>query len=199
MAVPESPRWYTRPGRFLERFSQRKSGPVVLGVCAVSDSSVFPLPINVILAGMVLVHPRRWALFALCATAGSVGGALLGYTLGATLWHELSSYFFAHVVSPESFAEAQAKIRENEFLAVFLGGLSPLPFLTFTLAAGVFGLDLPIFFAGAIAARGLRYFGLAFLFQRFGEPLKRALERRPFVVLAVGVAVTAVTILLFWR
>src|SRR5687767_4765880 len=103
MSEPGEARWYHRPRLFLERFSQRKSGPAVLGACAVGESSVFPLPVNWILAGLVLAHPKRWALFALSATLGSLLGAALGYLLGAFLWRELSGYFFEYAIDPASF------------------------------------------------------------------------------------------------
>jgi membrane protein YqaA with SNARE-associated domain len=88
-------------------------------------------------------------------------------------------WFFAYVpgVGPESFARVQALYDRYDFWAVFLAGLTPIPYKVFTLAAGVFSINFPVFVLASVLSRGLRFFLLAGLIYRFGAPIKAFIDR----------------------
>ena len=61
--------------------------------------------------------------------------------------------------------------------AVLIAGFSPIPFKVFTIAAGFFDVNFPIFVLASIVGRGGRFFLVAALLRRFGEPMKDLIDR----------------------
>lgn len=66
---------------------------------------------------------------------------------------------------------------QYDFWAVFLAGLTPIPYKVFTLSAGVFSVNFFIFVLASALSRGLRFFLLAALIYRFGPPIARFIDR----------------------
>ena len=61
---------------------------------------------------------------------------------------------------------------------VFGAGLTPFPYKVVTIASGAVRLDLAVFVAASVLARGLRFFLVAGLLWRFGPAIRDAVERR---------------------
>ena len=80
-------------------------------------------------------------------------------------------------VSPESFAQIQGLYDQYDFWAVFLAGLTPIPYKVFTLSAGVFDINFGVFVVASALSRGLRFFAVAALIYRFGPPIARFIDR----------------------
>jgi membrane protein YqaA with SNARE-associated domain len=122
---------------------------------------------------------RRSLRFAAIATAASVAGGIAGYLIGAGAWHVLGDFFFAYVpgVTPEAFQGIQDLYVRYDFWAVFIAGLTPIPYKVFTLSAGVFSINFPVFVLASVLSRGLRFFVIAGLFFRFGAPISRFIDR----------------------
>jgi membrane protein DedA with SNARE-associated domain len=64
-----------------------------------------------------------------------------------------------------------------DFWAVFLAGLTPIPYKVFTIAAGVFSINFGVLVLASVLSRGLRFFALAALIYRFGPPIARFIDR----------------------
>ena len=62
-------------------------------------------------------------------------------------------------------------------LAIFLAGLTPIPYKVFTLSAGVFAINFPVFLVASVFSRGLRFFVLAGLIFKFGKPIESFIDR----------------------
>ena len=91
-----------RPGGPVKRLyhwtmtlAEKPYAPWALGLIAFAESSFFPVPPDVILIPMSLARPKRAWLYALICTLGSVGGALLGYAIGALLFDTLGKWLIA--------------------------------------------------------------------------------------------------------
>ncbi len=154
-------------------------GLPALGVLALVESSVFPLPPDPLLIALCLGATYRSLRFAAVATVASVLGGILGYGLGAVVWGSVSGFFFDFVpgVTPEAFAEVQGYYERWDFWAVFVAGLTPIPYKVFTISAGVFAINFPIFVLASVLSRGLRFFLLAGLVYRYGEPIGAFIDR----------------------
>ena len=154
-------------------------GEPALFVLAFAESSFFPLPPDPLLLALCLGAPKRALRFAAICTLGSVLGGLLGYAIGALAWQTTQEWFYAYVpgVSPEAFETVRAFYDQHGFAAVFLAGLTPIPYKVFTLASGVFGIGLGIFVPASILSRGFRFFVLAGLVYRFGPPIESFIDR----------------------
>lgn len=154
-------------------------GGPALAILCFAESSFFPLPPDPLLIALCLGALRRSFRFAMVATVASVAGGVLGYWLGAGAWHVLSSYFFTYVpgVTPEAFSAVQGLYDKYDFWAIFLAGLTPIPYKVFTLSAGVFSINIGVFIVASVISRSLRFFLVAGLIYKFGAPISRFIDR----------------------
>jgi membrane protein YqaA with SNARE-associated domain len=154
-------------------------GVPALFLISFAESSFFPLPPDPLLLALCLGASKRSLHFAAVCTVASVLGGVAGYAIGAGAWHLTQDWFFTYVpgVSPEAFAGVQAFYDRHGFAAVFLAGLTPIPYKVFTLASGVFGISMAIFVPASILSRGFRFFLIAGLVWKFGPPIERFIDR----------------------
>lgn len=175
-------------------WADRPRGEAALGGLAFAESSFFPVPPDVLLIALGVGRPERAWRFALVCTMGSVLGAVLGWGIGRAAWAALGDVFFSWVpgFSPAAFARVQHLYDAWGFLAVMIAGFTPIPYKVFTIASGVFGMNLPLFLLASMLSRGARFFLVASLIVRFGAQARLVLERNfnlasvVFVVLLVG-------------
>lgn len=149
------------------------------------ESSVFPIPPDALLVPMVLAKRTAWFQMALICTIASVLGGMLGYGIGYFAWETVGQPILAFYGKTEAFHSFQDKFNAFGWWWVFGAGLTPFPYKVITLTAGVTALNLPIFIAASIVSRGIRFFLVAFLIYRFGEPVKAFVEKRLALVTTV--------------
>lgn len=169
------------------RYAQR-----YLAAMSFAESSFFPIPVDVMLAPMVLAKRDEWLRLATIATVFSVLGGLGGYAIGYGLfdsvepWLRESHYWGAYQTSRGWFDEYGV-------LIVIVAGFSPIPYKVFTIAAGVAVLNLPGFLIASLIGRAGRFFLVAGLVraggQRFEDGLAKNVER-------IGWAVVVITVIL---
>ena len=154
-------------------------GVPALVLLAFAEASVFPIPLDPLLIALCLGAPGRSFRIAGWATLASVAGGIGGYAIGAGAWSALGDFFFASVpgVTPEAFAAVQGLYDRWDFRAVFLAGLTPIPYKIFALSAGVFAINFPVFVMASVLSRALRFCLLAGLIWRFGTPVTRFIDR----------------------
>lgn len=167
----------------------RKNAAWALSFVSFIESSVFPIPPDVLLIPMVLSNRAKAWWYAFLCTIASVLGALLGYAIGALLFDAvaqpiLSFYGYAH-----KFEEFAGRYNEWGVWVVLIAGLTPFPFKVITIASGATGLGLPVFIIASIVARGIRFFAVAGLIYVFGPPVRAFVEKRLGLVFAVSLAV----------
>ncbi|MDP7545697.1 MAG: YqaA family protein [Alphaproteobacteria bacterium] len=163
-----------------------------LGAVSFVESSVFPIPPDVILIPMVLAQRQRALLIAAICTIASVLGGLLGYAIGFYLFEAVGQPILVFYGYGEKFASFQSRYNEWGVWIVLIAGLTPFPYKVITIASGVAGLSLPVFVIASIVARGLRFAIVAALLWRFGAPIRNFIERylgllfALFMVLLIG-------------
>ena len=160
-------------------WADRPGGPAALGILSFAESSFFPIPPDPLLLALALGAPRRALLFGAICTAASVLGGIAGYAIGYYVWEAVGNFFFEHVpgVTPDAFAMVQGMYRRWDFWAVFLAGVTPLPYQVFPLSAGVFQISFPVFIIASITSRGLRFFILSGLVYFFGPTIQSFIDR----------------------
>jgi membrane protein YqaA with SNARE-associated domain len=168
----------------------KPGGTAALAGITFAESSFFPIPPDPLLLALALGKPKRALWFAAVATLASVAGGIFGYWLGMFLWSSLESFFFTYVpgVSANSFTRVQDLYNAYDFWAVFMAGLTPLPYKVFTLASGVFKISFPIFVIASVVSRGTRFFMLAGLVYYFGPRIKGFIDHH-FNKIAWGFAI----------
>ena len=160
-------------------WADTRYGIPALGALSFAEASFFPIPPDPLLMALCLGAPRRSFRIAAWGTLASVIGGAVGYLLGSGAWSLLGNFFFDWVpgVTPEAFGTVQELYDRWDFWAIFLAGLTPIPYKVFTLSAGVFAIEFPIFVLASILSRGLRFFLVAGLIWKFGPPVSRFIDR----------------------
>ena len=144
-----------------------------LFLLAFSEASFNPIPIETMLIPLALKFPDKALIFSLIVTVGSVLGALLGYAIGYVGKVAILDRFF----SKSKVAKVHRLFEKHGFLAVFVGGFTPLPFKLFTIAAGAFYIDIKKFILAAVLSRGLRFLIEGLLIMYFGQKVLAFLDK----------------------
>jgi membrane protein YqaA with SNARE-associated domain len=165
--------------------------PYALALVAFAESSVFPIPPDVLLAPMTLAQPRRAWTFALICTVASVLGGMLGYAIGALLYDTLGQWLIHLYGYGGRVDSLKAAYAHWGALIILLKGLTPIPFKLVTIVSGLLGYNFALFVALSILTRGLRFFIVAGALNLFGDTLRVALERHfaAFILLSAAVVV----------
>jgi membrane protein YqaA with SNARE-associated domain len=164
----------------------------ILALVAFVESSVFPIPPDVLMIPMILANPRRAWLIALVATVSSVLGGMLGYAIGAFFYDSVGAPILESLGKAESMAEFNARFNGVGFWAVLIAGVTPFPYKVITIMSGWTGMPILTFMITSITARALRFFVVAGLLRAFGAPIRDFIEKRlglvftAFVVLLIG-------------
>jgi len=148
----------------------------VLAAISFIESSVFPIPPDVLLIPMVLAAPTRAWRLALICTVASVAGGFLGYAIGALLYEAVAQPLLAFYGYMDKFAAFQDMYNEWGAWIVFGAGVTPFPYKVITIASGVTHLDPTVFGVASVLARGLRFFIIAALLWKFGPPIRVFIE-----------------------
>jgi membrane protein YqaA with SNARE-associated domain len=173
-------------------WADRPSGPAALFALSFTESFFFPIPPDPLLMALALGRPRRAFWFALITTIASVLGGIGGYVIGLLLFEQVGRPVLEFYGAMEKFAHVGNLYRENLVLALGTAGLTPIPYKVFTIAAGAFAIPIVPFIVISAASRGLRFFAVAALIYRWGQPVKAFIDRYfnlltiLFVVLLVG-------------
>lgn len=149
-----------------------------LAVISFLESSVFPIPPDVMLIPMVLADRTRAFRIALVCTIASVLGGLLGYAIGYYLFETLGEWVVRTYGMQAGLAAFRAGFEEYGIWIILIKGLTPIPYKLVTIASGAAHFDLFTFVWASIVTRGLRFFLVAALLWKFGEPIRSFIEER---------------------
>ncbi len=156
----------------------RRDAIWVLAAVAFIESSVFPIPPDVLLIPMVLAaRARAWRYAAICTIASVLGG-MLGYAIGMFLFEAAGLPLLELYGYAAKFEEFRGRYNEWGAWIVFIAGLTPFPYKVITIASGVVELDLTVFTVASVLARGLRFFAVATLLWWLGPPVREFIEKR---------------------
>ncbi len=149
-----------------------------LAAVAFMESSFFPIPPDVIMIPMIIAAPRRAFLIAGVAMVASVLGGIFGYYIGAFLFDTVGQPIFDFYGKSDAVAAFSEQFNAYGPWAVLIAGVTPFPFKVITIMSGATSLSFPVFVISAIIARSLRFFLVAALLWKFGEPIRDFIEKR---------------------
>ena len=153
------------------------------------ESSVFPIPPDVLLIPMVLATPTRWFYLAMVCTLSSVAGGYLGYAIGYYAMDAIGYPILAAFHLVEKFQDFKPLVDEYGVWVIIVKGATPIPYKLITIAAGAFDFDLLNFTFASFIARGMRFFLVAVLLWKFGRPIQDFVEKRLKLVMVATVVV----------
>lgn len=166
-----------------------------LAAFAFAEASVFPVPPDLLLIPMVLAAPRRAWRLALICTLASVAGGALGWWIGAELFERVALPVARFYHAEPALQRIADRLRRYGLWVILVKGLTPIPYKIVSIGAGAAHFPLGEFLLASLLTRGARFFLVAALLRRFGEPVRRFVEKRLTLVttalvllLAAGVA-----------
>lgn len=168
----------------------RKTAVWWLAIVAFVESSIFVVPADVLFIPMVLAKPKRAMFYATVATVASVLGGIAGWYLGHYAFESLARPILEFYGKLDSFEQLKASVDyETILLLLVTSGFAHLPPIkVVTILSGAANISLGMFIISAIVTRGARFFILAGLLQRYGEPIRHFIEKRLGVMTAVVAA-----------
>jgi membrane protein YqaA with SNARE-associated domain len=168
----------------------KKSAETWLAVIAFIESSVFLVPADVLFVPMAISRRDRAYRYALVATVASVLGGIAGWMLGHFAYESVAKPVLEFYGKLDTFEELRTSVSyETIALLLVTSGLSHLPPIkVVTILSGVAGINIWLFIATAIVARGARFWFLAYLLRRYGEPIRDFIEKRLGLIAGVGAA-----------
>jgi membrane protein YqaA with SNARE-associated domain len=156
--------------------SHRKAGHALFAV-SFAESSFFPIPPDVMLVPMVLADRSKAWRYAAIATVASVLGGILGYAIGYFVYATVGQWLI-NVYGLGARAEKFiADYNDWGLWIILIKGMTPIPYKLVTIASGVAKFNIWIFIAASILTRGVRFFAVAALLFRFGEPIREFVEK----------------------
>ncbi|MBF0110020.1 MAG: DedA family protein [Magnetococcales bacterium] len=142
------------------------------------ESSIFPIPPDVMLIPMVLAAPGRWFRLALVCTLSSVAGGYLGYAIGHFFMDTLGMAILEIFHLTAKFHAFKPLVDEYGVWVIIIKGATPIPYKLITISAGAFDFDLMRFTLASFVARSMRFFLIAILLWKFGPAIRGFIEKR---------------------
>ncbi|TAN60891.1 DedA family protein [bacterium] len=173
-------------------WAKTPKAPYALFGIAFIESSFFPIPPDVLLIAIVVADRKSWFRSAFICTAGSVLGALLGYTIGWSLYAAVGKFIVDTYHLQDVMELVGRKYQENAFMTVFTAAFTPIPYKVITIAAGLFKVSLFTLVIASIIGRAGRFFLVAGSLRVFGKKISDSIEKYfdifslIFVVLLAG-------------
>jgi membrane protein YqaA with SNARE-associated domain len=166
----------------------------LMGTISFVESSFFPIPPDTMLIPMSLARPDRAYFFATVCTLTSVAGGVLGYVIGATLYDSVGLWLIQLYGYGDKVDAFRAAYAQWGAWIILLKGLTPIPYKIVTIASGFAGYSFPMFVLLSFVARGIRFYALAFLLNRYGPQARAMLEERLGFWVTIGAAVLVIGI-----
>lgn len=186
-------RWLRALYDWTLHWAESPQAMLALFLIALVESSVFPIPPDVLLIAIVAARPRSWLRAAGICTAGSVIGAAIGYAIGAGFMVTIGQPiidFYAAQDAWDRVVELYTGTWGIWFLAA--AAFTPIPFKVATIAAGATGMSFVPFVVVCVLGRAARFFLVSGILRVFGGTVRRTLEANfdmaafLFLVLLVG-------------
>jgi len=152
-------------------------GIPALFILAFAESSFFPIPPDVLLIVLAIGATAKSFRFASICTAGSVLGGMLGYYIGMMFFELLGYKILDFYGFLDKFALVKEMYLRYDVWFVGIAGFTPIPYKVFTIAAGTFGMNFPVFIVVSAVSRGARFFIVSALIWKFGKNIKDFIDR----------------------
>ena len=105
-------------------------------------------------------------------------GGLLGYAIGYYFFETVGEWVVRTYGMQAGLEKFRAGFAEWGTWIILIKGLTPIPYKLVTIASGAAHFDLFTFVWASIVTRGLRFFLVAALLWKFGEPIRAFIEKR---------------------
>jgi membrane protein YqaA with SNARE-associated domain len=148
-----------------------------LFLLAFCESSFFPIPPDILLIALAVSIPAKSFKYAMVCSVGSVIGGCVGYLIG---WHFMAAVGdkiiqFYGLASKYEYIEVLYK--NYDAWAIGIAGFTPIPYKVFTISAGAFKINFPVFIVASVISRSARFFIVGGLIYIFGAKIQVFIEK----------------------
>jgi len=140
-----------------------KYGMWVLTFLSFIESAFFPIPPDFFIVPMIIARPHTWKKIAWCVSIASVLGSFLGYYIGFALFETVGQSIIDNYNLAEEMEGLGTAFNNNALWSLLVAAFTPLPYKLFTIAAGVFKVNIWIFAIASIIGRSARYILVPYL------------------------------------
>jgi membrane protein YqaA with SNARE-associated domain len=178
-AVPPAakPHFVRRLYNWTLSWAERPGGAWALFFIAVIESSIFPIPPDVLLLALCVGAPKKSLRFAMICSVGSVLGGILGYGIGMYGY----SYIGEPIVNAYNGQAVMEKVKvwydTYGFWGTLAAAITPIPYKIFTIASGVFQFPFGEFVLASVIGRTFRFVCVAGFIYLFGAKVKALIEK----------------------
>ena len=165
----------------IELASNKRSN-LYLSIVSFVESSFFPIPPDVMIVPMVLAKKDSYLKIFLIATVFSVLGGIAGYLIGY-LFIDLAMYVIEIYNYESKVLKLKMDLSQGSGMVIWLGtlflaGFTPLPYKVFTITSGLIAFDIIAFIIISFISRGLRFYLVSILTEKFGEKFVELIEQK---------------------
>jgi len=183
-----------------------RSSKYYLALVSFVESSIFPIPPDVMVIPMVISKKNDFIKIFLITTIFSVLGGILGYFLGA-----FSFDIGMQIMNFYGYENKLIELKNNlvtssSFYAwlsiLFLAGFTPLPYKVFTIASGLIGFNILAFILISLISRGFRFFLVSYLSFKFGHLFTDFMEQHGskwFTIIGILIVIIGIIIYLIFK
>jgi membrane protein YqaA with SNARE-associated domain len=177
--------------QWVEAFAATSYGGWALFGLAFLESSIFPVPPDVLLIALCLGRPDLSFWFAAVCAVGSVLGGIAGYALG---------YFGGRPLLLKMFDVRKVEAVQRYYdkynaWATGIAGLTPLPYKLFTISGGAFAINFKVFLVASAISRTARFMLVAGMIYFLGDTAKSFIEK---YLNTLTIAFVVLLVLGFW-
>ena len=151
---------------------------IILCLWSFTEAFIFPIPPDPFLIALILVNREKFLLYISLCTTFSILGGITGYYIGFIFWEELGIHITEHLALTDHVNAFKELYNTNGALAVFVAGVSPIPYKLVTLLSGISGMNFLYFCIFSTLSRGMRFFLVGLLVYYFGNWAKKFVEKR---------------------
>jgi len=155
-----------------------------LFLLALSESSFFPVPPDVLLIALAVSIPKKSFKYALICTAGSLIGGCLGYLIGWQFMITVGEKIIQFYGLTHKMQYIKDLYMQYDAWAIGIAGFTPIPYKVFTISAGAFNINFTVFIIASAVSRAARFFLVAWLIYLFGPKIKTFIDKY-FNILAI--------------
>jgi len=198
-AAPERQSAMQRLTAWTISLADRKAAAAWLYLLTFLESSVFPIPSDVLYIPMVLIKPKKAWHYAFWVSFFSIAGGILGWTIGHFAYDMIARPILEFYGKYEEF-EALRGSASADFLLLLLisSGFFHLPPIKIvTILSGAAGVPLWLFVVSAIVARAGRYYLLAWLLKKYDRAILNFLQKNMRLICVCGAALCAVAFVIY--
>lgn len=147
------------------------------------EAIFFPIPVDPLLAILVLNNKQKYIKLTFFCTLASVIGGLVGWLLGYVIGEEIEELLtIIPWIKNDSFNDVKIAFDQHGILLIFLGAFTPLPYKIISVTSGVFHVNILVFFVMSLLGRGLRFFLVSLIVKNLGDKGIYLLKKHTFII-----------------